>query len=149
LIAYGPQGYFFKGWNQFDFFVVLTSILDIALEYSGNNLISFLAVGPQLARVFRVLRVSRLLRLIKQLRDLQKIIQVAIFSLPQLANVSALLFLVFFIFSVLAVFLFGSIDSGDIIGETRNFKNFHEAIMTLFFCSTGENWHLVMTDCMA
>lgn len=126
LIAYGPSNYFYKGWNQFDFFVVMTSILDIVMEYSGSSLISFLKVGPQIARVFRVLRVSRLLRLIKQLRDLQKILQVALFSLPQLANVSALLCLVYFIFAVLAVFLFGKLKHGTyLISDTRNFTNFH------------------------
>ena len=54
LIGYGPRGYFHKGWNQFDFFVVMTSILDIVLEYSGAETLTFLKVGPQLARIFRV-----------------------------------------------------------------------------------------------
>lgn len=37
LIAYGPKGYFRSGWNQFDFFVVMASLLDIVLDFSGNN----------------------------------------------------------------------------------------------------------------
>ena len=32
LIALSPKGYFSVGWNKFDFFVVLTSILDIILS---------------------------------------------------------------------------------------------------------------------
>jgi hypothetical protein len=35
IFAYGPRGYFYSNWNRFDFFVVCTSILDIALDYSG------------------------------------------------------------------------------------------------------------------
>ena len=31
IIAYGMKGYFYSGWNKFDFFVVSTSILDIVL----------------------------------------------------------------------------------------------------------------------
>jgi len=46
LIAYGLRGYFTVGWNQFDFFVVCSSVLDITLEFSGKSFISFLKVGP-------------------------------------------------------------------------------------------------------
>ena len=64
--------YFKTSWNKFDFFVVASSIIDLALEWSlptpdsgqeeegGSEILS---VGPQLARVLRVLRVSRVLRL--------------------------------------------------------------------------------------
>jgi len=61
-------------------------------------------------------------------------------------NVAALLFLVFFIFSILAVFLFGSIENGNMISSEDNFKNFHSAFILLFQCSTGENWYIVMFD---
>lgn len=109
LVGYGFKGYFLNGWNQFDFCVVATSILDLALTYSGKSFIKFLKVGPQLGRIFRVLRVSRLLRLIKSFEGLQKLIQVAIYTIPQLMNVVALLFIVLFIFAVLGVFLFKSV----------------------------------------
>lgn len=66
LFGYGFSGYFYSGWNRFDFFVVCTSIIDIVLDVMGSNTISFLKFGPQLGRIFRVLRVSRLLRLVKQ-----------------------------------------------------------------------------------
>lgn len=46
IIAYGIRGYFHKGWNQFDFFVVCTSILDIIMNLLGNSFISFLKSGP-------------------------------------------------------------------------------------------------------
>jgi hypothetical protein len=70
ICAYGIRGYFYMRWNQFDFFVVMTSIIDIVLDFSGQSFITFLSVGPQLARVLRVLRVSRLLRLIKSFEGL-------------------------------------------------------------------------------
>lgn len=148
LTALGPIGYFRNGWNQFDFFVVMASILDLILQISGNSFISFLAVGPQLARVFRVLRVTRLFRLIKSFEGLQKLIETAIFSLPAMLNVSALLFLVFFIFSILGVFLFGTITSGDAIDEVNNFTDFHHAFQLLFRCASGEDWFKIMFDTM-
>ncbi|EGR31607.1 hypothetical protein IMG5_106200 [Ichthyophthirius multifiliis] len=148
IIAYGIRGYFYKGWNQFDFFVVMTSILDIIMSFIGNNFINFLMVRSQIARVFRVLKVSRLFRLIKRFQDLQKLIQTAIYSLPSLLNVTSLLFLVYFIFAILANFMFGNIKEGTIITSNRNFSNFHQSINLLFICSTGENWYLYMFDCI-
>ena len=71
LLVYG-LAYFKTGWNKFDFFVVVSSLIDVGLEMaipvpeggqedeSGSEILS---VGPQLARVLRVLRVSRVLRL--------------------------------------------------------------------------------------
>jgi hypothetical protein len=44
IIAYGDT-YFEDGWNKFDFFVVISSILDILIFILGSQL-SFLAVGP-------------------------------------------------------------------------------------------------------
>ena len=65
LTALGFKGYWINGWNKFDFFVVMASIIDIILGIVTSGGSSFLRVGPQLARVVRVLRVSRLLKLIK------------------------------------------------------------------------------------
>lgn len=32
LLGYGFFGYFYSGWNRFDFFVICTSLLDIILD---------------------------------------------------------------------------------------------------------------------
>ncbi|CAD8122811.1 unnamed protein product [Paramecium sonneborni] len=148
LIAIGIIGYMRNSWNQFDFFVVCASILDLILDFSGNSFVTFLKVGPQIARVFRVLRVTRLFRLVKQFQGLQKLIETALYSLPAMLNVTALLFLVFFIFSILGVFLFQDIKTGEIINDVTNFQDFHHSFEILFQCSTGEDWHKVMFDTM-
>jgi hypothetical protein len=109
FIALGVKGFCVSGWNRFDLFVVLSSIVDILMNVIGSSTISFLRVGPQLARIVRVLRVTRLLKLVKSMRGLQKLIETLIFSLPSLVNVGALLFLVFFIFSILGWFMFKDI----------------------------------------
>jgi hypothetical protein len=46
LFGYGIQGYFYSGWNRFDFFVVCTSIVDLIQDNIGSNTVSFLKVGP-------------------------------------------------------------------------------------------------------
>jgi hypothetical protein len=62
LVAFG-RTYFKNAWNKFDFFVVVSSILDLVMSFIGDSSLEFLAMGPQLARVLRVLRVTRILRL--------------------------------------------------------------------------------------
>ena len=147
IIGMGSRAYWYSGWNKFDLFVVSTSLLDIIMSNIGGGSVSFLRVGPQLARVFRVLRVSRLLKLVKSLKGIQKLLETLMIALPALMNVGALLLLVFFVFSVLGVFLFQDIKNGTIIDDLNNFENFHHAMVLLFRCSTGENWWVFMFDC--
>lgn len=148
LLALGPKGYWFNGWNKFDAFVVTASIADLLMDSLGSEMGSFLRVGPQLARVLRVLRVTRLFRLAKSLQGLTALIETMIFSLPSMLNISALLFLVFFIYAVLGVFLYQNITQGTIINDYVNFANFGNAMVALFKASTGENWPLLMFDTM-
>ena len=67
-------------------------------------------------------------------------------SLPSLLNVGALTLLVLFIYSTLGVFLFSSVKKGTNITNYTNFWNFHGALITLFRCTTGENWQYIMND---
>ncbi|KAL4505974.1 hypothetical protein ABPG72_013735 [Tetrahymena utriculariae] len=147
FIAFGIKGFFANDWNKFDLFVVFSSIIDIILNYSGVLSASFLRIGPQLIRIIRVFRVSRLLKLVKNMKGLQKLIETLMFSLPSLINVGALLLLVFFIYSILGVFMFKDVKQGVVIDKYNNFENFGNAMITLFRCSTGENWYQFMFDC--
>jgi hypothetical protein len=45
MIAFGPR-YFVNNWNKFDFFVVLSSILDIFINLLNTINSKFLRVGP-------------------------------------------------------------------------------------------------------
>ena len=63
-------------------------------------------------------------------------------------NISSLLFLIFFIYAVLGVFLFKGVGDGIIIDEFTNFRNFGAALIALLRVSTGEDWNLIMYDCM-
>lgn len=146
ILGLGPS-YFKAGWNCFDFFIVSTSIIDLAIEYSGSTGNPILRQGPQLIRVIRVLRVSRLLRLIKSLESLQKLITIITFALPAILNVFSLLMLIFFMYAILGVFLFHSVTSGNAINSYYNFSNFHFAMTILWRISTGEDYPTIMYDC--
>lgn len=148
LLGYGFLGYFRQGWNQFDFFVVTTSIIDLSMTYFGSSTIKFLRVGPQLARVIRVLRVSKLFRIVKSLKSIQNLLRILGYSLPAVFNILSLLLLIYFIYAILGVYLFNSVKSGNIIDEYNNFNNFGMAIITLLRASTGEDWPTIMYDCM-
>lgn len=45
LIAFG-WSYFQNSWNNFDFFVVISSLFDLCLNVIGGNSVDFLTVGP-------------------------------------------------------------------------------------------------------
>ena len=138
--------YFTTSWNIFDFSIVMLSLVDILVSQigSGKSDNPILTQAPQIAKMLRVLRVSRLFKLMKakQLKGINKIVKTIVFSFPSLMNVMVLLLLVYFIFSVLAVFLFsGTVPRDDSFNnDLFNFDNFHMAMITLFRCSTGENW---------
>ena len=138
--------YFKFAWNIYDFIIALISLLDILLGSLGGSK-GILKQAPQYARMIRVLRVSRLFKLMKarQLEGINKIIKTLVFSFPSLLNVLVLLFLIYFVFSVLAVFLFKNAPfDRDYNNEVFNYRDFHHAIVTLFRCSTGEDWHQFM-----
>lgn len=146
LVANGVIEYFKNNWNKFDFFVAITSALDLFMTYFLSNSISLLRLAPQLIRILKVLRVSRLVRLFKILKPLQNLLTIMTYSLPAIMNVLSLLLLIFFIYAVLGVYLFGDIEKSGSIDSYSNFTNFGMAMITLFRCSTGENWYIIMQD---
>ena len=148
--------YFKTGWNKFDFFVVASSLIDLALEISlptpeggqEDSSSQILSVGPQLARVLRVLRVSRVLRLAGKAKGLQALLKTIMMSVDSLFNVFILLMLIFFISAVLGNTMFFDVYEGDVIDEFKNFTNFHQSFSLLFSISTGEDWNRIMYDTM-
>jgi hypothetical protein len=142
LIAHGK--YYFKDrWNLFDFFIVVISMVDVFLGYLIiNSSVGYQRI--QFAKGLRVIRVVRLLKLFKnpQMAAFNKLINTLIFSLPTIGNVLALLFLIYSIFAVIGCFLFENSTgvSSSYYNDNANFKNFHMALLTLFRCSTGEDW---------
>ena len=142
LIGFGPVQYIHDPWNRFDAFVVSLSVAGFALETFTNTKASYLAI----LRVFRVVRV---LRLVKRAKGLQTLMQTLVFSLPALFNVGSVLFLFFFIYAVMGMNLFGFVRAGEVLGRHAHFRNFPDAMATLFRSATGERWNGIMHDCMA
>lgn len=68
--------------------------------------------------------------------------------MPNILNVSVIFFLILFTYSIAGMNLFGMITEGPLgfINTQSNFTTFYNSIVTLFRCSTGENWPGIMYD---
>jgi len=87
LIAFGVVNYWRDNWNRFDFFVVMTGLLQTFLDgFMGITIIpaettaSLAAVvffDPKSLRVLRVFRLVRVVRLLKGLSDFERIQSIA------------------------------------------------------------------------
>ncbi len=121
LYVYGKK-FFNSGWNNFDFIIVLISLVP-----TGGAFSSF--------RVFRILRALRALRLITQLEKLRVIVQAIIDSIPNVAWASVLLLVIFYIFSIMGTTLFAA-NFPDWFGSIG------KSMYTLFQVMTLESWSM-------
>eukprot|EP01062_Namystynia_karyoxenos_P068939 TRINITY_DN6409_c0_g1_i2.p1 TRINITY_DN6409_c0_g1~~TRINITY_DN6409_c0_g1_i2.p1 ORF type:complete len:2273 (+),score=828.29 TRINITY_DN6409_c0_g1_i2:84-6902(+) len=147
LFGFG-LGYFTDAWNRFDFFLVMVSIVGVAMLFSQDV---GLPINASLLRVMRIFRIMRILRLVKGARDVRVLLETVWYSLPSIANIGGFLLLLFFIYSVLGVNLFALVKRGEGpwgLTYHANFENFPNAALLLFRIVTGENWNAVMHDTM-
>lgn len=121
LLCYGRK-FFQSGWNNFDFIIVLISLVPTAGAFS-----SF--------RVFRILRALRALRLVTRLEKLRVIVQAIIDSIPNVGWASGLLLVIFYIFSIMGTTMF-SADFPDWFGTLG------KSMYTLFQVMTLESWSM-------
>ncbi|KAG2489238.1 hypothetical protein HYH03_012259 [Edaphochlamys debaryana] len=141
LLAFGPRSYFRDKWHAFDFFVMLISVLSVALDFSNTRNLTFMPV-------LRVLRIVRVFRLIKKAQGLKRLLLTLVQSLPALANVGSVMLLFFFIYAIVGMNLFGGIKQGDYITRHNNFDNFPNSMLALMRMITGESWSGMMQECM-
>ena len=107
VIGLSFKQYWKSAWNQFDFWIVLLSFLDLTLPFSDTEGAGLIPINMSL---FRVLRVARIAKLIKSSVGLKALMSTMIKSFPSLINVTSLLGLLFFIYAVMGMNLFGSYD---------------------------------------
>ena len=143
LIAYGPLEYIKDGWNKFDAFCVIASIVDLVWQEADPS-----ATGPSPLTILRVFRVARIFRLIPKAKGLKTLFTTLLLSLPALFNVGSVLFLMFFIFAVMGMSFFGTVLYGENIGRHANYETFFDGMLLLFRMCTGESWDGIMHDAM-
>ena len=99
LIAYG-WNFFKDGWNLFDTFIVIVSVLPMITFFSSVRTF----------RIFRMFRALRALRVMKRLEKLRIIVQALLSALPSVAWVVLLLLLIYYIFAVIGTNLFAELS---------------------------------------
>lgn len=118
FISTKPKISFIKdGWNIFDSFIILVSLLPTNSAFS-------------VLRIFRVLRIMLLITRIKRLRVLIN----ALFNIiPSVSYIILLLIIMIYIYSIIGVHLFSDV-------APRYFSDLSRAFITLFSVITLEGW---------
>lgn len=162
LIKIISLGFFFdKGsylrepWNQLDFFIVVSALIDMSFE----------SVDITMIKILRLLRTLRPLRFISHNINLKIVVTALLESVGAIINVLIVLLLIWLMFAILAINLlkerFGycGVPNGDYYGVNKaecaelgyewgffstNFNNIYNAMVTLFVISSLEGWPSIM-----
>ncbi|CAK9290832.1 unnamed protein product [Gordionus sp. m RMFG-2023] len=141
LSAYGIYDYIKIGFNIFDGFIVILSVIE--LTQSGDS-------GLSVLRTFRLLRI---LKLIRFMPALQRQLLVMLKIMDNVATFFMLLILFIFIFSILGMNLFGCkfckyVEDGKKICDRKNFDSLLWSLVTVFQILTQEDWNVVLFNGM-
>jgi hypothetical protein len=121
MLGSGFREFCLSGWNQFDFFVVFSSLVTLAFPN---------VPGVNHLRTARVLRVMRLFGRVRSLRLV--VIAIAASLIPVL-NAMVILGVVSSIFAILGQSLFAETDP-------ELFATYSSSMLTMFQISTGDAW---------
>ena len=146
MYALTLQFYFIPLFNRFDFFVVISSILEMSLTMM--NLIP--PIGMSVMRCIRLLRAFKVTRYWK---SLQRLLQSLISSIEAIASLLVLLFLFLGIFALLGTQLYGGkfierkfpgVDG--VVKSRMHFDSFFNSFFSCFQILTGEDWNTIWYD---
>lgn len=121
------KAFFRKGWNLFDFIIVVVSILPV--EQS------------EMALLGRLLRIFRVLRLVSIVPELRVLLNAFVTAIPRMGYVSLLMFIIFYIYAAVGSILFQHINP-------YLWGNISIALLTLFRIATFESWTEIMYETM-
>eukprot|EP00808_Paulinella_micropora_P023985 g29760.t1 len=138
MIAYGLRGYFEESLNRFDFVIVIMSVVEIPLAYSGVSM----GGGFSALRSLRVLRVFKLSRSSKRMTIL---LGAAAESFIGVGHISLFLLLFCFMCATLGQQLFAARLAVDPLEDTYvSFSGIYWAMLSVFQLLTGDDWPNVM-----
>ncbi len=119
--------FFSKGWNIFDFVIVVASLIPVE--------------DSEVALLGRLLRVFRVLRLISIIPELRVLLNAFLSAIPRMGYVSLLMFIIFYIYAAVGSMFFHEINPA-------LWRNITVAMLTLFRVATFEDWTDVMYETM-
>uniref|UniRef100_A0A8C0XEN7 Cation channel sperm-associated protein 1 n=1 Tax=Castor canadensis TaxID=51338 RepID=A0A8C0XEN7_CASCN len=145
IIAQGVE-YFYDGWNNLDFFIMIMAVLDFVLLQLNSISSSFYSHGLfRILKVFKSMRALRALRVLRRLSiltSLQEVTGTLAQTLPSIAAILILMFTCMFLFSVVLRALFRKSDP-------ERFQSIFTTIFTLFTLLTLDDWSLIYLDSRA
>ena len=149
--------YLRESWNQLDFFIVATTLLDNIL---GSQEVDALMI-------MRMLRILRPLRVVSHNAELKNIVIALLDAGGSIFNVTIVVLVVWLMFAIFAVntykghFFYCSIEKydysdkyeciakgGEWLRYDSNFDDIKEAMMSLFIISSLEGWPDIMHQSM-
>lgn len=135
LIAFGLKEYCKNSWNLFDGTIVILSILDMVLTYSG----AITGAGLSVLRTFRLLRVLKLAQSWKTMGDLLNTIGS---SVGPVGNITVILAIIVYMFAVVGMQLFQSYYKAEKFKDGKlprwNFDDFGHSFMVIFRILCGK-----------
>ena len=88
VIGFGWIEYWSDPWNRFDFFNVLSAILDVAAILLESSFVSVFKV-VRARKLFRVLRITRTVKMLKVMQGISHLVTAVYKSLGAMAQVWA------------------------------------------------------------
>lgn len=138
IVAWGPKLFLADAGYVFDLFLVCATTITMILDDSFRGA----------SQGVRVLRLVRFLRMMQSNKIVESVFETVLLSLKQVANVLVVIFLVMSVFAVVGVSSYGTTKFGDRLSTQANFRSYPWAMMTLFQIMFGEEWHVLMDDCL-
>lgn len=148
IVAFGFKAYFSNSIYVFEFLLACFYILDSLTEFIflPDFYTSIDQQSLYLIRISRIFRLLPLFRLIQYLKGVFKIFKTLSMSFSLLFHLFFLLLLTYFIYAVIGCFFFKKVIQGRKIDENVNFQNIFNAIITLFKCTTSDDWAALILD---
>ena len=140
-------------WNDLDFFIVVTSMIDLMLS----------GVDIPAVKILRLLRTLRPLRFLSHNKAMRMIVVALMDSVGSILNVMLVVMVVWLMFAIFGVNLFAgkfffcsintyqyhdkfecNVNGGSWERYNSNFDDVFQAMMTLFIVSSLEGWPDIM-----
>ncbi|XP_014770199.2 two pore channel protein 1 isoform X1 [Octopus bimaculoides] len=153
ILGKGPREYFTTGWDLFDFFVTLVSIIGLLGEIVNHNFYYIM-----------VLRPFRLLRLFKINRRYRDVLGTFFVIFSRLVSIALTIMMLYYFFGIIGMEIIGDVDLTNCCKNTsvedfyrednstsiqglyylNNFQNIVYSGVTLFELTVVNNWFIIM-----
>ncbi|EDO37246.1 predicted protein [Nematostella vectensis] len=134
-----------NGWNIFDFFVTIMSVVPEVIKFSSGQNTAEVAVIADNLRVFRILRS---LKMVSRFAQLRIIVLTILKAFKSMAFIMILLMTFMYIFAVAGTVIFASAAKSnrtDLKYKT-SFSTLGNALITLFQLFTLDHWYMILTE---